>query len=479
MRVSLAMFVVIAGWAAPAAADRPHVLYQPMSIPTEAVPNLVNSHILFLNRCTGGCRVQVGDPDSRTDHSDIASNTGTITAFSYGDNTWKQVKDCVTNVMAPFNITVTDQDPGTAEHFEVMIGGDPSNIGLPQGVGGIADYPCNQLGQCAQYVPNALVFDFSDVWGGNVLDICGTAAQEIAHAWTLDHATPSNDPMTYNTYTMASFGYKDHAVCGSDCLYNNGTTNAFNIPCQGTGYDGTHVCMENNAPTQDEIQIILELFGPKDAVAPTVMITSPHNGAGTQAGFGIDVACTSGDGVQEVDLSVDGTLVGALTAAPYHFTAPGTLGDGVHHVIAICGTTKEATATATADVIVGPPCMKDADCTTMGDICYENACIGGPDATGGAGSPCTGNEMCSSGVCAGDGMQNLCVIPCDVNNDQCPNGFGCISTGPGGVCWFGADKGGGGCCQSSHGDSKGGLLAIGMGFVAMLVTRRRRGAGRR
>jgi hypothetical protein len=462
---------VVAAWSGPGLAE-PVRLYHPMTVP-HAVPNLINSHVVYLNRCAQGCLVTPGDTDSRTDHSDIAQNTGTITSFSDGDAKWTQVMDCVKNVMAPFNITVTDVDPGAAEHFEIMIGGDPSNIGLPQGVGGIADYPCMGGACSATYVPDALVFDFSNVWQGDVLAICGTAAQEIAHAWTLDHATPTNDPMTYHTYTMANFGYKDGAQCGSDCLYNNGTTNAFGVQCVGTGYNGTHPCTENGQATQDEIQMITKLFGPAGAVAPTVSFQNPTNGAGEQAGFGIDVNCTSGDGVQEVDVMVDGALVGQMFAPPFHFVAPGSLSDGTHHITALCGSNKQATATASVDVITGPPCTKDPECATN-NLCYEHVCIAGPDATGGLGSTCTGNDACASGTCAGNGSMNLCVIPCDVNNDQCPSGFGCLSAGTTGVCWLGAEKGGnGGCCDSS-GRGAGGSVVLGLSLGAILITRRRR-----
>jgi hypothetical protein len=436
------------------------------------VPNLINSHVLYLNRCANGCKVTQGNTDSRTDHSDISQvGVGTLSAYSYGDNSWNQVVACVKSVMSPFNIAVTDQDPGSADHFEVMIGGSPGQLGFPDTVGGVADFPCTGVGQCAQYVPNALVFDFAEVWNGDVTFICGTAAQEIAHAWQLDHAVPSDDPMTYNNYTTP-LHYRDGAPCGSDCLGCGGTcAGIFSVPCVGTLYAGTHVCTQNNQQTQDEVQTILKLFGPAGAKAPDLEITDPKNGSGEQAGFGIDVTCDSPDGVQEVDLSIDGTMLASLTAPPFHFTAPTTLANGIHHVVALCGTNMLATASKQADVIIGPKCAADANCTTSGDICYESVCIAGPMAQGGLGATCTNASMCASSSCASDGHDMQCVIPCDPSNDQCPAGFGCISTGATGVCWLGANKGGG-CCDS--GRSQSGALFTGLGFAALLMNRRRR-----
>ena len=468
MRRVLSVAVVLA-WSVTALADRPVTLLHPMYADPQSVPNLINSHVLYLNRCAQGCKVMPGDTDSRTDHSDIANSAAMISAFSYGDGTWKQVVDCVKGVMAPFNITVTDVDPGTADHFEVMIAGNPGELGLPNGVGGIADYPCQALGSCNPYKPNALVFDFSDAYAStDIAGMCGTAAQEIAHAWTLDHATPSDDPMTYNRYT-SPLHFRDGAQCGSDCFNCNGACTSFNVQCVGTQLNGTHVCTENNQQTQDEVQTILKLFGPAGAAAPTMSMT-PKNGAGEQPGFDIVVTCTSGDGILEVDASLDGLAMTAVTAPPFKFTAPASLGNGIHRVQAICGTTKLATTTLNADVIVGPHCTGDADCGAN-NICYENTCIGGPMAMGGLGATCATNTDCSSMACASDGHSNLCVIPCDPNDDQCPNGFGCIMSGTAGVCWLGADKGGG-CCDSGHNNS--GALFAGLGFAALLVNRRKR-----
>ncbi len=477
MRRIFAVLAVVASFAGPALADRPIDVMRPMNLDPRAVPSLINSHVLFLNRCAGGCRVLSGNTDSTTDRSDIGQ--GNLSAFSDGDAKWMQVMDCMKSVMMPFNITVTDVDPGTAPHFEVMIGGDPSQLGLPNGVGGIADYTCSAPGQCqAPYIPNALVFDFSDVWQGDTLAICGTAAQEIAHAWNLDHATEANDPMTYNNYTSSNFGYKDNSPCGSDCLYNcpsgTGACNAFGVTCSGSGLAGTHVCMDTGNATQDEVQTIIKLFGPANAPAPALAIMNPKNGSAQQPGFGIDVTCTSPAGIEEVDLMFDGQMTGTLTATPFHFQAPGSLPDGIHHISVLCGTNQQATAMANADIVTGKACAKDADCMTAGDICYEMVCVAGPMATGGIGSPCTSNDMCALGACASDGQMSLCVIPCDPNNDQCPSGFGCVADGTGGVCWFGADKAGGGCCDSGHDHGNGGAILAGLGFAALLVKRRRR-----
>lgn len=458
-----------------------HTAYHPVVLDPSAVPNLINSHTLFLNRCApNGCAVKAGNMSDSTQHiSDIAGGNVMLSAFSGGDTNWNAIKSCVAKIMQPYNITVTDVDPGAAPHFEVMVAGTAGQLNTQlngQGILGIADYACQAPGQCfASYFPNALVFAFAnDPYYGSgtnydVLEACGTAAQEIAHAWTLDHTTSRSDPMTYNQYTNP-LTFKNGVTCGSDCgNYNGcGSCNAFGVTCS----NNTHLCMSSGQSTQDEDSIIKSLFGPAGAAPPTVKFKTPTNGSAEHAGFTVEVDCTSSDGVQEVDVTLDGQAFPPLTTAPYTETTSATLAKGNHHVEALCGTNNQATATAKADFIIGDPCTTDTDCM-MNYICYEKSCVAGPMAMGGLGATCMTNADCSSGSCASDGTMSSCVIPCDPSAAQCPSGFGCLASNAGGVCWAGLDNGGGGCCDSGSSGSAGSIL-LGLGFAATLVTRRKR-----
>ena len=468
----LLVLAFLVSFAVPARAEAPKRQFLLHPTVLHQAPAAIISHVLFLNRCKNGCTVRTGNIDSRTDHSDIGQ--GTITAFSGTDAQWNDIVTCVKGIMAPFNIQVTDQDPGSADHFEVMVAGAAGELGLPTGVLGIADYLCQSPGQCGSgYIPDALVFDFANDWlqqfNGTTVDICGTAAQEIAHAWTLDHATPTSDPMTYNPYA-SPLHYQDGAVCGSDCQ-NGYSPEPFHLPCTN---NTTHTCMSTGQATQDEVKMITALFGPANAKAPTVTITSPTNGGSVQSGqpFQINVTCDTSDGVDEIDLSIDGTPKATLTSSPAMFTGPSDLADGSHKITVACQTKLKASATADASFLVGKTCNQDSDCA-MGFICYQMACVAGPDAQGGIGSPCKSNTDCESGACASDGTMSTCVIPCDPSNDQCPNGFGCLAAGNGGVCWIGAAKGGGGggCCDAGSGPT--GPIVLGLGLAGLLLTRKR------
>ena len=129
-------------------------------VPAAQKTPAANTHIIFMNKCTGGCTVHVGNPDNRTDTSDIPSQTGTLTQFNQSASTWNQVMSCMRDTFSRFNVQIVDTDPGQTPHLEIMVAGIATQIlgAQGQGVGGIADFPCSQVGQCDSFMPNALVF---------------------------------------------------------------------------------------------------------------------------------------------------------------------------------------------------------------------------------------------------------------------------------------------------------------------------------
>lgn len=467
----IAALVCLAVPTAPAHAERPRTMYVPTTRDVASMPAVVNSKTIFANRCTGGCKVTQGFTDSRTNKSAIGG--GTLSAFSYGDSTWNGVMACLRETFEPFNVTVTDVDPGPdVDHFEVMIAGEPGQLGLPNFVGGIAESACSAPGVCSKYIPNALVFAFASVWGNDVDELCATAAQELAHTWSLDHVIEPSDPMTYNQYSgMRTF--KDNVRCGSDCSGGVSPSNETCVNYSGPTYSCSacaHTCMSNGQQTQNDVQILTALFGPAGAQAPTLKLTNPTDGSAQPAGFQITAECTSSDGIQEVNLSIDGVPRALLTAPPFTFTAPANLAEGPHKVSVLCATTKQAIAIESVNVVVGQPCP----CAQAGYVCWDGACIAGPEAPGGLGAACMDSAQCVSGTCASDGTVMACVIPCDLDTKNCPDGFGCLEAGAGGVCWYGADDGGG-CCDTSGGNGAGSML-LALAIAATFVTRRRRGA---
>src|SRR4051812_3670965 len=102
LRKALLVLVILGG---SAAAERALVLRHQVPLDT-SIPNVVNSHVLFMNRCANSCAVKGGGAtDSRTDRSDIGQ--GTLTPYSYGDASWNSTMSCMKTMMSRFNITVT------------------------------------------------------------------------------------------------------------------------------------------------------------------------------------------------------------------------------------------------------------------------------------------------------------------------------------------------------------------------------------
>jgi Big-like domain-containing protein len=454
----------------PAFADRPRdfTFTDPFVQPLSGTPPY---NTLFLNRCASGCIVSgPSTTDSRVDHSSIVSGSHTLTAFPYGDTVWQQVVACVKDTFAPFNVNVTDVDPGTANHFEIMIAGNPGDLGLPSTYGGVSPNGCGGA-PGSYYIPNALVFDFAAVWQGDVEEICSTAAQEIAHSFALDHSYNAADPMTYFSFQGRRYFQDSADPCGSDCVSGQSPAGQ---TCSGPN-NQQHACICTGSSTQNSYQSLRTLFGPGTIPPPMVAITNPKYGASVNPGFNVTATATGANNaaITKVELRVDNMLVmPVLTSFPYAFNAPSTLANGSHHVEVTAYDAHQTTGKAAIDVNIGPPCTKPSDCPNATDTCIGGRCVPGPGVQGGLGSPCTDGSMCAEGQCASDGTAMYCVSSCMPG--QCPSGFGCLLTNPAdpstGVCWPGYDDGTGGCCSAAR-DGRGFIV---LAFGVLLFAGRRR-----
>ncbi len=424
----------------------------------------IDSNIIFIHRCSAAtpCNVKrAGSNNSATtpDSSTIIGvQQGSLSAFSRGDTVWAATMSCLHEVFQPFGTTITDVDPGTAKHYEIMVGGQPGELGFDASTGGVSPATCGTI-------PSSLVFVF-DVWGNNSNEICATAAQEIAHSWALDHVTEPSDPMTYFGFNGRRH-FKDAPVnCGSDCV--GGSIGG--LTCTGTTQQ-TRACFCGGT-TQNSVQMIKGLFGDGTPTPPTVVIDFPKVGAHVNPGFAVSATITDDTTVGKAELYVDNTLVKTLTTKPFAFNAPDTLGDGTHMVKVTGYDIFNTPASATVQVVIGKPCDKPSDCPTNTDTCIGGRCVPGPGVQGGLGMSCTDPTQCSSGQCAMGTDGSFCVEPCALNANQCPSGFDCLDTGAGdgnGVCFPG---GGGGGCQSGGSSLP---LGAGLGFAALVfLTRRRR-----
>ncbi|MGE0548499.1 MAG: Ig-like domain-containing protein [Kofleriaceae bacterium] len=437
------------------------------------VSQVVNSNQIYLNNCKpNGCVIRGGQGASSIDSGTFQGSwpingNRTLTAFAASDQTWNQIVDCMKDVFSPFGVEIVTTNPSPAPHFEIMIAGRPTDIGLNSSTLGVSPF------SCSTYIPNSLVFAFqkaiSELPYNEVEEICATAAQEIAHSFALDHVIDSSDPLTYFPFSGRRYFKNAQVQCGSDCY---GGTSPTGLECTG-GTQQIHPCVCTGSPTQNSVQTITNLFGAGTPTPPTVKITSPKLGDNVAPGFPVHVEASDNLELGRVELYVDNMMTASLQSGPFAFNAPATLSDGTHLVKVIAYDSFGTSASAQVQVVIGEPCGKPADCPSDTDTCVGGRCVPGPGVQGGLGATCNAPTDCASGQCASnsDG-ERQCVESCLVGEDQCPDGFGCLNAGDLGVCWKGYDDGSGGGGCTTGGPM--GLITMGLGLAVALFRRRRR-----
>lgn len=397
--------------------------------------------LIYLNNCMpNGCSVSPGFDDARTQHSSIPQQPSHLAAWGWGQTNWNTLVQCVKDMYAPFDVQITDVDPGSANHFELMVGGSSTDVGV-MGAGGVAPFiPCNGALQ-----DNVISY----VFAAETQDLdylCWAAAQETSHVFGLDHEMNAMDPMTYLSPPIKKQGFQNTA---SNC-----------------GEYQPRMCW-CGGQTQNSAQYLFDTLGPAHLDPASMTISSPADGSWQKPGFSVHATAMTQLSVTTSELKIDGATAQSITQPPLVFDSPATLAAG-DHTISV-DATDAAARTFSSQITVHVVGKCDAGCT--GDQkCLGGFCLPAADVPGGLGSTCTDNTGCITGTCASDGMTHLCTGPCDAG-DACPSGFACLSSTAGaGVCW--PSPGGGGGCATSSGGSP--LLALGaLGVLATLLRRRR------
>jgi uncharacterized protein (TIGR03382 family) len=336
----------------------------------------------------------------------------------------------VRDTFKPFDIEVVTEDPGSASHFEVMIGGTSRQLNPQLDAGGVAPYV-----SCGATRNNGLSFVFAS-GQGNINYLCGAVAQEACHVWGLDHELNADDPMTYLELGSSKRFQNDDAKCGED--------NPRRCRCNGT--------------TQNSFRYMTETFGLNPEIgAPSLAILTPTEGAWVKPRFPISAQFMSELDMIQASLSIDNAVIeddpqnGILA-----FNAPDLPG-GAHTVELEAVDAGDRTVMASVNVNVMAACGNGAACTS-GLLCIAGFCTPGGNVEGGIGSTCEGNTDCITGTCASDGTESICTGTCETG---CPDGYECTGAG---VCW----PTGGGCSTS------GGRSTLAFGALGLLFVLRRR-----
>lgn len=301
-----------------------------MLVPVERVPPLAaplpGPNVLYVNDCKpAGCTVSPGIEDSRTNKSSIVTQSRVLPPYGDDAATWDAMLACVRENYAPFNITVVTTDPGTAPHYEVMVAGDSTDLGLPAGIGGVAPFACG-------VVPNGLAFAFAKFAPADALAQCWTASQESAHVFGLEHSMLATDAMTY-ALTPARKRFVDETAC---------------IGTQGCCQPAAEcLCGPTTINTYQRLAAVLgEIEG-------TITIASPADGDVVPSGFPIEVAVVAPRPARSVEVSIDDVLFARFAAPPYALNADASLALGTHTITARFESATGTTQTTMISVVRG------------------------------------------------------------------------------------------------------------------------------
>lgn len=284
-------------------------------IPAGLAPasGVAQSKVIYLNR--GGVTLQPGDNDSRTNKSTLAKQPTQIPAWSTSETTWNATVACMKELFAPFDVTVVTVDPGpSVQHIEAVFGGTPAVLGMDNNVMGVAPFKSD----CG-ILENAMVFTFTANMPNDARMACEVQAQEIAHAYGLDHERLPTDPLTYMRYDGNRSFQNQLAECGED-------------KARMCGVEGSASCRGK----QNSVQLLFERLGSKgvlgDDTPPTVQITSPANGANVDAGFEVKVAASDNTRVTLASIYIDNVPSGSSSVAPWTIKTPSTMVRGVRKI---------------------------------------------------------------------------------------------------------------------------------------------------
>ena len=311
-----------------------------------AASGRAQSRTIYLNK--NGVTLTPGANDSRTNKSSIIAAQSQIPAWNASPTLWAQTVSCLREMFAPFDLEITETDPGTTPHIEAVFGGRPANLGMTGSMAGVSPFSST-----CKVIENSVVFTFTDVIPQNAQIACEVMAQEIAHSYGLDHELLASDPMTYLSYSGRRSFQNATAACGESTAR----------PC---GIQGMQACREN----QNSYALLLERIGAAgtgDIDPPTVAITSPMNGAVVAPGFVVSATIADDVTVKFARASIDGVELSAINMTPWTFSTPADLAPGKHEIEVIASDgAHEVTQTIEVTVPGAPADVADGDAAAGG-----------------------------------------------------------------------------------------------------------------
>ncbi len=217
------------------------------------------SRVVYLNK--NGVTVNPGDNDARANRSTIATQQTQIPAWNVSATTWTATVACMRELFAPWDVQIVDLDPGNVPHIEAVFGGSPAMLGMDANTAGVSPFTTD-----CSVIENAMVYTFTSVIPQDARLACEIMAQEVAHAYGLDHELLASDPMTYLNYDGDRSFKNVTASCGED-------------RARACGINGS-TCRQN----QNSVTLLTERLGLKNGAVPPAPPPTVPTGPTTPTG---------------------------------------------------------------------------------------------------------------------------------------------------------------------------------------------------
>lgn len=311
-------------------------------VPATKRTGYTESRVVFLERAT--ITIQPGSDDSTHATSALVTSPTTVNGWIPTQPRWEELLTCLREVWSPFQVEITDLDPGGLPHITAVLGGTPQQLGLPADTAGAAPFA-----QDCGVVENAMVFAFvPSLKTRSIQQSCLLISQQVATAYGLDHVTSLDDVMSVHDATHKTFT-DVVADCGTD----------WERPCGASAYPSCR-------SSQNAMQLLYARVGKYivDEDPPLVRITAPAHGSTVVPGFVVDAIATDRDPIEVGILEIDAQVVAMIEGpGPYEFD-PGSLSEG-QHVLTFIATDGEGISEVSHTIHVTQP-GRSAGCSATG-----------------------------------------------------------------------------------------------------------------
>ena len=194
------------------------------------------TRIVYLNRV--GVTLKAGMDDAAQDVSSVLTRRQleqlTIPSADFTDPEWRSVVSCVQQRFARFDVDFVTERPAGVDYPMVVFGGTGAELGFGADIGGTAP-----IDSACKTIDRAVAFVFSHRLGSDPQLHCEVAAQELAHAFSVDHSFVAADAMSYlPSSTPKTFQDLD-APCGEfqprPCVCGRPSQNSYRLLLERLG----------------------------------------------------------------------------------------------------------------------------------------------------------------------------------------------------------------------------------------------------